>query len=84
VLLLVVVLVLVLVLDLLGFCASFLARNELLASPFLRGSCGLASVQAAVLTKSFLDQGSNGIDVSRRDFADARVVVQSGNEIVLG
>ena len=27
------------------------------------------------LTEAFLDQGSNGIDVSWRDFADTRVLV---------
>ena len=30
-----------------------------------------------------LDQGSNRLDVSRRDFADPRVLVQAGDEVIL-
>src|SRR3984893_14941580 len=36
------------------------------------------------LTEAFLDQGSNGIDVSRCDFADPCVLVQAGDEVILG
>src|SRR5258708_6034799 len=36
------------------------------------------------LTEAFLDQGSNGIDVSWRDFADTRVLVQAGDKVILG
>src|SRR5580692_2710860 len=36
------------------------------------------------LTEPLLDQGSNGIDVSWRDFADTRILVQAGDEVLLG
>src|SRR4029077_2603717 len=36
------------------------------------------------LAEALLDQGSNGIAVGWRDFADTRVLVQAGDEVLLG
>ena len=36
------------------------------------------------LTVAFFDQGSNNVDISRRDLAYPRVLVQAGDEVVFG
>src|SRR6202043_1124681 len=51
-------------------------------SPFCL--CPIEIARRLGLTEAFLDQGSNGINVSRRDFADPCVLVQAGDEVHLG
>src|SRR5271169_4658850 len=64
-------------------CSSlFNEMGSLPGSPFCL--CPIEIARRLGLTEAFFDQGSNGIDVSWRDFADTRVLVQAGDEVHLG